>query len=204
MNLIGNRECFAIESRISIAYAIHDYNASGSFVIHIGGKTYGIDAHDATDLGCSLLRVEERLATRGGHASHIADYINAGEIADAAYGSLFGRGDIEYSSLGLPKEYLENELREKKLFWVPNGDAAFDDGSFILQIDIGEQVRLIGFRLGELPRHDPATLADVRISSDEFYGILESWRCIYKAQWYNLPKHPGYSRDPFLDLNNMV
>ncbi len=35
---------------------------------------------------------------------------------------------------------------DSKLMWAPDGDEAFDDGSYVLQIDSGSLVRLIGFK----------------------------------------------------------
>jgi hypothetical protein len=72
--------------------------------------------------------------------------------------------------------------------WAPDGDEAFDDGSYVLQFDVEDRVRLIAFRSGEGYVHDPATLSDVWLPSDDFYGVLQEWLQSFDREWTALMK----------------
>lgn len=81
-------------------------------------------------------------------------------------------------------------LENGKLVWAPDGDEAFDDGSFVLQFDVDDRVRLIGFRSGANCHHDPETLSDVWLPANAFYGILRQWRDAFIEDWRSMPKTP--------------
>ena len=70
----------------------------------------------------------------------------------------------------------------------PDGDEAFDDGSYVLQFDLGDRVRLIAFKRPE-SLVDPASVREVWLSSDTFYNALREWRDTFLAEWESLPKH---------------
>jgi hypothetical protein len=72
--------------------------------------------------------------------------------------------------------------------WAPDGDAALDDGSYVLQFDVDDRVRVIAFRCRENFLHDPATLSDVWLSADGFYNVLQQWHDAFEAEWESLPK----------------
>jgi hypothetical protein len=74
------------------------------------------------------------------------------------------------------------------LVWAPDGDEAFDDGSYVLQFDVENRVRLIGFKSDDTDRYDPATLKDIWLSSDDFYSVLSRWRDAFEAEWETAPK----------------
>jgi hypothetical protein len=70
----------------------------------------------------------------------------------------------------------------------PDGDEAFDDGSFVLQFDVQDRVRLIAFRSGAGYVHDPDTLSDVWLPADDFYRVLEQWHQAFDREWAAMPK----------------
>jgi hypothetical protein len=75
--------------------------------------------------------------------------------------------------------------------WAPDGDEAFDDGSYVLQFDVDDRVRLIAFKHGERGEGwqcDSATLRDVWLAADEFYRILQQWHDAFYAEWVAAPK----------------
>ena len=76
----------------------------------------------------------------------------------------------------------------RHLIWAPDGDEAFDDGSSVLQLDVGDRVRLIGFRCGVGYHHDPATLRDVWLDAAGYYTTLKEWRDAFIAEWQNAPQ----------------
>ena len=89
----------------------------------------------------------------------------------------------------MPQEQVRNLFYARHLVWAPDGGGAFDDGSYVFQFDVGNRVRLIAFRsLRNVYHHDPLTLADVWMDSDEFYEVLRNWRDAFFAEWERLPK----------------
>ncbi len=186
--IIGDPRFFAIESRIKDAYESLGLLALGFFILHVGGRSYGQTAIDSTMLACSFNAVEERLTDRGKHTAPFAAESDAGKIADAFRNAIYSE-EQEESYFGISRDdfcnffYVESNDR----MWAPDGDEAFDDGSFVLQFDVEDHVRLIAFRCWEEPGreylHDPATLSDVWLKADDFYRILQEWRDAFKAEW---------------------
>lgn len=74
--------------------------------------------------------------------------------------------------------------------WAPDGDAAFDDGSYVLHFDVGDQVRLIAFKCNEDNRPAPSSLSDKWLPADEFYDVLHQWQQAFEAEWLVTPKTP--------------
>lgn len=106
-----------------------------------------------------------------------------GKIADAFRDAVFAPDQEAASFFGMPQPVFHETLYARHLVWAPDGDEAFDDGSYVLRFDVGRQVRLIGFRRGDGNHHDPKTLRDVMIPADEFYGILAKWRALFLGEW---------------------
>lgn len=187
--IIGNPDSFAVESSIHVAYSDHEGLAWGCFTYHIGGLRYGVTDLDATMMRCSLDQVTDRLAARGTHAAGPLAIREAGAVWDAYRELFYGMEDkILYAGLGYDEYqwfYAGNDL-----VLAPDGDEAFDDGSHVLQFDIGPQVRLIAARSGSGLTHDPSTLRDVRLPADEFYRVLAEWRRAYLEEWEKSPKSP--------------
>jgi hypothetical protein len=79
-------------------------------------------------------------------------------------------------------------LYSNSLVWAPDGDEAFDDGSYVLQFDVGDRVRLVAFKRPD-SLVDPASVREVWVSSETFYNVLREWRDSFMAEWESLPKH---------------
>ena len=186
--IIGSPVTFAIESTITRAYAMLGARALGYFVLHIAGERYGVSAPEASLLACSLDEVEARLGRRGTHIAPFAGGVDGGKIADAFRDAVYAPDQEEKSFFGMPQSEFSDLLYAKHTVWVPDGDAAFDDGSYVLHFDVGDQVRLIGFRCGDGYHHDPKTLRDISLSAAVFYGILDQWRTAFIEEWKNAPK----------------
>lgn len=193
--IIGSPEIFAIESGITEAYERLSLRALGYFVIYVAGRSYGVKELDASMLACSFDEVGRRLAERGSHAPIFPIDADPGEIAHA-----FIRARYAICEEG--EQFFGNDshsFREatKHLEWAPDGDAAFDDGSYVLQIEDTKNVRLIAYVSTPDYWYAPATLHDVWLSSDGFYDILQNWRDSFEAEWIAAPKVPdGYTRTP--------
>jgi hypothetical protein len=183
--LVGNPSLFAIESSITHAYERLSFRALGSFVIHVGGRSYGRRSTDSTMLACSYDEVERRIAMRGSHTAAFASEKGA-EIAAAFRNALFAER-LQDSYFGISRADFSDLIWSRRLAWVPDGDEAFDDGSYVLQFDVGDRVRLIAFKSrGE--GHDPATLVDVWLLAEDFYFVLQRWHDAFETEWASTPK----------------
>ncbi|MBS0262238.1 MAG: hypothetical protein JSS02_09835 [Planctomycetes bacterium] len=179
--IVGNPHLFAIESKITQAYERLSYRALGCFVIHICGNRYGVYKDRATMLACSFDEVGRRLADRNSHTAAFACF-DAGEVADAYLSAVFSdEPQAVYFGVSFPE--FEKAINSKRIVWAPDGDSAFDDGSYILQFDVEENVRLVAFRRGKSYKHDKATLAETWIRADAFYSILEQWYEAFEFSW---------------------
>jgi len=185
--IIGNPSVFAIESGITRAYERLSFRALGFFVIHVNGRCYGKRSIDSTMLACSYDEVERRIAMRGNHTVPFAAESDGGEIADAFREALYAEKQEE-SHFGMPTSEFSDLIRSKRIMWAPDGDEAFDDGSYVLQFDVQEQVRLIAFKSSKGYLHDPATLSDVWLAADDFYSILQHWHGAFEVEWASMPK----------------
>lgn len=187
--MVGDASLFALESCISKAYARLSLRALGFFAIHIQGKRYGVSKPDATLLACSFDEIVRRIASRGMHTAPFATEPSAGRIADSYIKALYG-SDLEQKLIfGISQLEFREFVKLSNLAWAPDGDAAFDDGSHVLHFDIGRRVRLVAFRFyRERYKHDPATLSDLWLESDEFYAVLEKWRVAIEKDWLQMPK----------------
>jgi hypothetical protein len=187
--IVGDTSNFAIESGITQAYERLSFRALGYFVIHIGGRRYGVYTPDATMLACSFDEVQRRLAERSSHTAPFANSPNAGKIADAFRKAVFAPGQEKEFFFGIQQPEFCNVLNSNRIVWAPDGDEAFDDGSFVLQFDVGTLVRLIAFKSCEDGYdHDPITIRDLWLNANDFYHTLERWRNGFEAAWASAPK----------------
>jgi Immunity protein 42 len=188
--IIGDPEVFAIESVITKAYERLSFRALGYFVLDVAGRSYGVKESDATLLACSLDEVSRRLARRGSHNPHFPIDASAGEIAYAFRRAGYAICEENERFFGMAAVQFGEAIYAKHLEWAPDGDEAFDDGSYVLQIEDMKRVRLIAYVSTPDNLYDPATLRDVWLSSHDFYNILQSWRDLFEAEWIAAPKSP--------------
>lgn len=180
--IVGNPSTIAIESGLTHCYADRSQLGLGYFLIHLGGKTYGVRSAEATLLACSFDSVVERLARRGSHVASFGTTEAAEEIAGAYLRATFEETESNERFFGMSADALTDLMAEHEIVWAPDGDQAFDDGSHVLHFDQGSQVRLIGFK----NRDDVslvATLSDVCLNAEEFYTMLNTWKESFEAEW---------------------
>jgi hypothetical protein len=77
------------------------------------------------------------------------------------------------------------------LVWAPDGDEAFDDGSYVLQIESQNQVRLVAFVGTPDFLYKPSSLRDLLLSADEFYTILQEWHDSFENECKALAGGPS-------------
>jgi hypothetical protein len=187
MIVIGDPRSFAVEFAIREAYQRLSLRALGYFVIHIRGHVYGVKDADATMLANSLDEVEHRIKKRGSHTAAF-EAGDAEEIASAYLVSEYEEGVLGEKFLELSKEQFREATYAADLVWVPDGDEAFDDGSHILQFDIGDQVRLVAFKRDYPNRGGVMELCEVWLSATGFYAILKDCRDQFLKLWQSMPK----------------
>jgi hypothetical protein len=182
--IVGDPSTVAIESNIIEAYKELGLMALGSFVIHVGGRRYGRIAPDSSMLACSFGAVERRIDARSTHIAPFSTAGDAGRIASALLVAVYSDEQAE-SYFGIPlDEFCDYfSASSSDCLWAPDGDQAFDDGSYVLQFDVGDQVRVIAFKRTDGYRYDSNTLSDVWLSADAFYDVLRQWRDGFRLEW---------------------
>ncbi|HTI70624.1 MAG TPA: Imm42 family immunity protein [Candidatus Limnocylindria bacterium] len=169
---LGNPSSFGLECGLSEAFEQLGFKALGYFLIHLGGMQYGVCQPDATMLACSVDAIGEIKKRRGTHAAPFSTAASASDIADALIQSTYAQNPDTGMAFGFSLSEFKEAIHEANLHWAPDGDQAFDDGSHLLQFDVADKVRLIGFKTLENYRHDPRTLRDIWLDADLFYAIL--------------------------------
>lgn len=185
--IVGDPSILAIESSIPQAYERLSLRAQGFFVIYVGGICYGRRSKDSTLLACSFDGGRSGIAMRGRHTVPFGAERDAGRIADVFRNAIYGKEPRE-SHFGIPLPQFREMIYSKQVIWAPDGDTAFDDGSYVLQFDVKDHVRLIAFKSVPFHPYDPATLRDICIPSDDFYTLLQNWYDAFESEWGSLPK----------------
>ena len=191
--IVGNKSSFAIETVITQASENLGLRALGYFVVHIGGRNYGVREPDATMLACAFDEAGRIILDRGKHTAPFASEPNASDIVDALRKAVYAPHPAAEQYFGISiREFIEF-VYSSRCEWHRACDEAFDDGSSILLFDVGGRVRLIADKPSKLEydyRHDPKTLCDTWLPADEYYGVLEQWRTAFASEWKATEKIP--------------
>jgi hypothetical protein len=100
---------------------------------------------------------------------------DAGSVASAFRRAAYGEREEDGLFFGMGAAQFRDAIYSNHLVWAPDGDEAFDDGSYVLQVESQDQVRLIAFLGTPDFLYDPNSLRDLRLSGDEFYTVLRDW-----------------------------
>jgi len=184
--LFGDKSKFAIESGILRAY--EGMQALGFFTIYIKGTRYGVRGPEATMLGNSFEEVQRRIQRRGNHTAPFTTESDAHKIADAFRYPYYPANKKGLKFFGVSQTSFAKIVYSKNLLCAPDGDEAFDDGSYIFQFDLKDDVRLIGFKSAKRYDAGQRLLRDLLLEADEFYGILEKWRDAFETEWRLMPR----------------
>jgi hypothetical protein len=188
--IVGDSSVFAIESGLTAAYERLSLRGLGFFIIHVGGYCYGVRAPRATALALPYDGIGKRIADRGKHTAPFSTEPDPGKIAGAFRNAIYAE-EQEESFFGVPlAEFIALDHSSHLSDWTTQfGDEAFDDGSYVLQFDVDDRVRLIGYKSGGVDyRHAEGTLRDVWLPGDDFYAILQYWRDAFVTEWAASPK----------------
>lgn len=181
--IIGDPKIFALESQLSEVYPELSSRALGYFLIHVDGQSYGVRDPEATLLACSFDAVGERLSNAGMHHAAFAE-APAPQIITTFLAAMYPSQE-ELSDNGNVEAYQRFAaiIHKNKIQWTPDGDEAFDDGSFVLQFDIGSSVRIVAFTRGHDGHVRASTIKDTTLNANEFYGVLMRWREAFETEW---------------------
>ena len=180
----GNKSTFAIESQISyLSKDLSITSALGYFVIYINDHMYGVKSDDATMLSCSFDEVSNRVCDKDRHLAPFSYSATPIDIATAYLSTFYWEHPDVQPELNKLVETFKLYNENNKLTWAPDGDAAFDDGSFVLQFDYADKVRLIAFKNTEQYEN---TINEIWIPIDMFYEILVEWRDCF-ATYLSMP-----------------
>ncbi|WP_186391328.1 MULTISPECIES: Imm42 family immunity protein [unclassified Pannonibacter] len=182
--IVGDPAVFAIECHIEKTFDRLSQRALGYYVIHIAGYSYGVREPEATLLGCSFDQISNRLKCRGRHVSALLAEKPAVELAHLVHAALYEeRGPDAAYDLSL-LDPVRTELFNQELVLAPDGDAAFDDGSHILQFDVGSTVRLVAFKNPCDAIPEIHSISGITIAEASFYEILGAWRDKFEMVWH--------------------
>jgi hypothetical protein len=179
---IGNPSIFAIESGVTKFYERLSQRAIGYFVIYVNGKRYGVKSPDASLLACSFDAVNERLLHRGTHSVEFASEPKALKVVNAYIATQLNGERKNDFFWNLSANEFGDILVLNKIVWAPDGDAAFDDGSYVLQFDVGAKVRLIAFKNAESAKDIEDSISDIWLDADEYYNTLDEWQKSFELQ----------------------
>lgn len=184
--IIGDKSRFAIETHIECGPPEGLYGRVGYFNIFIMGQRYGLNDPRATVLDCSYDAIVSRIESRGRHSIYVLNDMDASKMAVLFRELFYVNGADGPPFLGARRDELIDQIHENSIVMAPDGDQAFDDGSYILQLDVGDSVRLIGFKSNGNIYYDKETLAEFVIDANSFYGLLLQW-----CNWYKSKKLTG-------------
>lgn len=186
--LVGDKSRFAIETYIARPYECLGQLALGYFILYVGGQTYGVQSADATMLACSFDAVSRRLSRRGMHIAVFGSETSLEKLVQSVHDALYEDISAETQFWDMSIEEFINQLITHEIILAPDGDAAFDDGSQVLQFDMGDDVRLVAFKNSADSTTGTNMLVDVKMDGEEFYKILKDWR-----DKFNLMRHRALS-----------
>lgn len=186
--IFGNPNLFALEFEVTEAYERLSLRALGFFVVYVGGRCFGIKAEDATMLAIAFDGIGKRIAERGAHQASSISNADASALANAFSRSIYIDHDNRELFFGMLDSQFKNILYSKDIIWTPDGDEGFDDGSCVLQFDIGDMVRLVAFSRTTNPLYDPDSLQDIWLPQTDFYRILQNWYESFEQEWASRPK----------------
>jgi hypothetical protein len=181
--MIGNPLKVAIESEITQASELPSQMALGFFVIYVMGRSYGVRETNATTLGASFNEVRRRIAGRGSHSLPAVMEADAESVASAFRRAVYGECEKNELFFAMAGAKFRDAIYSNHLVWAPDGDEAFDDGSYVLQVESQNQVRLIAFVGTPDFLYDPSSLRDLRLPGDEFYMVLQDWYDGFDDEW---------------------
>ncbi|NIJ64636.1 hypothetical protein FHR20_001567 [Sphingomonas leidyi] len=155
----------------------------GYFLIHVGGKQYGVKKPRACVMGNSYNEIVSRISQEGEHRLSFSSKIDSKELSIYIANSIYNRG---FEGGVIPAQWskeIDDSLYANALMWAPDGDSAFDDGSHIVQVDDEQRVRITAFVNAETQGEFENSISDVILGQETFYETLGAWAREFDGQW---------------------
>lgn len=131
---------------------------------------------------------------RGRHIAPFTTVSDARQIAGAFRNAIYEEEQRE-SYFGIPLTQFAEIIRQNRIVWAPDGGAAFDNSSYVLQFDVEDKVRIVAFRSAQSRPYHPATLRDIYLAADDFYIVLQKWYKAFEVEWASAAKKDSHSSD---------
>ncbi|MDM9619343.1 Imm42 family immunity protein [Rhizobium sp. S96] len=174
--IVGDPERFALEFEISTAYPDQHFLALGLFVVHVGGKGYGVRAPDATTFGNAVDGVKTLLQNPIEPTNPILAGMSAANLAEL-YLDAFYR-DCPENIRDDERDQTAELFLSPRCEW-PNFDREFDDGSHILILAFHDCIRLVAFMNDD---YQVADLSEQPVRLVEFQDVLRAWLSAFDMQ----------------------
>ncbi|MBB4100454.1 hypothetical protein GGR46_004026 [Sphingomonas kyeonggiensis] len=181
--LVGNPEMLAIESCVDEFVAQKSQMGIGYFLIHVGGRQYGVKKPRACVMGNSYNEIVSRISQDGKHILNSSSKIDSKELSIYILNSIYNRG---FEGGVIPSQWskeIDDNLYANALIWAPDGDSAFDDGSHVVQVDDGQFARITAFINAETQDEFENSISDVILRRETFYETLGAWAREFDGQW---------------------
>jgi hypothetical protein len=143
-------------------------------------------------LGNPFDEVGRRLSGRGGHGPVFPMNAAAADIAHSFRRAIYCDSKEGELFFGLSVTRFTDVIAANGLDWVAYCDEAFDDGSYVLQFEDQNQVRLVAFTSTPDGLYDPASLREVSLAQNDFYQILQEWHDRFEDEWAAMPRISGF------------
>ena len=180
--LVGDVTRFAIETEISEIYASEPRDAAGYFILHVSRRCFGVNRPDATGMRFPLWYTQDRIRERGSHVLPGSEGLDAVFLIDIYLEVLWETPRL------LPRaapSLSEQDLARRFDSCVMLGDEAFDDGSYVFQIDVGDRARIIACMNAATEKD--RCVSEIWMPSDEFYNILDEWQRRFEHELRTTP-----------------
>ena len=168
--IVGDRSRFAVEIELHPDSPKSISTGFGLYRFWIADQPYGRSAPDASCLAASCDALRERLGQRGHHDATGMPTGNPLGILERAYWLIYRVTDVHIASR---QASAQEVAQARRLMMAPDGDEAFDDGSFVVQWD---DRGVVGLAAGLVGEGDGPMIVDpvrsIRLGTVDFYDVV--------------------------------
>lgn len=179
--LFGDKKVFGIEFEVKELYHNKSFIGDGFFVVYIDGFMYGIREDDASSFGAILWTLKESCSSFI-HMKNPFNNFEDFEICDKFYDANYRsenrypeKTKMDYDCTYLVKpgcDERDGNLANRFLIYWAQMEEAFDDGSFILQINEEKYIRILGFKASA--NYDVENVHSAKVPIEDFFSTLQS------------------------------
>lgn len=163
--IFGSKAIFAIEVEVNNCF-YDKFIGEGKFLVYIYDTAYGLDKNYATTFLCIMDDLRKFSQNSSNVDVDLSNY-TAYEIAMCYYCQNYSEQDLSM--------YSDDLLRKSKKLEVWAPEAAFDDGSYLIQFDNNGKTRLVAFKSCSkegICTVKKKSVSEITLDSNEFKKIL--------------------------------